>query len=111
MITHAEWQSLDPVTIDQGGSVNLGVLVEPSNLTQTDIDHIISIGVDGNTSKTELIASVVSFSNGLLTVNVRNNSLLPGVVISFSFRLRYEPYPSNSYVETPRRNFRGGVAG
>ena len=111
MITHADWQSFDTVTIDQGGSVNLGILVEPSNLTQADIDHIVHIGINGNSLKMELNASVVSFSNGLLTVNVRNNNLLPGVIIHCSFRLRYEPSPSNSYVETRKRTFKGGIAG
>ena len=111
MITHAEWQSLDRVTIDQGGSVNLGVLVEPSNLTQTDIDHIVSVRVNGNSTKNELSASVVSFSNGLLTMNVRNNGLLPGDIIWCSLRLRYEPFSPNSYVDTNIRAFKGGIAG
>lgn len=114
MITSAEIQSAETVTIDQGSSVNVGILVKPSDLTE-EIDHVLStIGVIALSSTAQAAISVnkAGYSMGLLNVRVRNNSIPDGTTYRYKFRLRYEAYPSNVYIDTINAiQIMGGVTG
>lgn len=102
MIQSAEFQNEDGVTINSGSRVNVGVLLYPNDLTQEDIGNLESVKVitpDGG-SETRISSSIVGYTNGLLTVGIKNNSLPDGESISIRLRLRYEPFPSEVYVPT-----------
>lgn len=115
VITRAEFQSAEAVTINQGSSVNVRLTVKPSNLTQEEVSHIQeSVGIisDAGETGTGVISNYVGYSDGVVTIRLYNHSIPAGSSVNIRARLRYEPIPSSDYIDTINtKQIIGGVTG
>ena len=89
------------------------VLIEPKDLTQEEINHVLKPSVFVGVKGQKLNAtSYRKISDGLLNVTIKNLTLAPGETLLGALRMRYEAYPSQAYIDTAnRKSFIGGVTG
>lgn len=114
MIKSAEFQSTDVITIDKGSSVNVGITVEPTDLTEDEASHILNIMgiVVSNGNQSWVTARYTGYNNGVITANVTNVNIPDGTTIGLTLLIRYAPYPSNAYISTSNeKQIMGGITG
>lgn len=102
MIQSAEFQGKDVVTIDKGSSVNVVVLLTPTDLTQEDINELTRVIAirDGGIYVSKLSITTGTLTNGMLTVGIHNDGLQDGESLNIKLRFRYAESPSRDYVDT-----------